>query len=115
MALSTYDIATEQGSTYGSVVTYEDDNGDPVNLTGYTASMQVRTYAGAAVPSLTLASSSGLTTGGAAGTIAISILASALSAVRAGGYVYDLEIQSPGGVVTKLLSGKFTIEQEVTR
>jgi hypothetical protein len=115
MALSTYDIATEQGSNYGSVVTYEDDNGNLVNLTGYTARMQVRTYAGAAVPALSLATSSGITMGGVAGTVTISIPATTLSAVRAGSYVYDLEIQSPSAVVTKLLSGKFTIEQEVTR
>lgn len=115
MALSTYDIATEQGSNYGSVVTYEDDSGALVNLTGFTARMQVRTYAGSPIPSLSLANSNGLTLGGAAGTVTIAIPAESLSAVRAGGYVYDLEIQSPGGVVTKLLSGKFTIEQEVTR
>ena len=104
MALSTYDIAAEQGSDYATTVTYTDDNGSPVNLAGYTCKMQVRTSAGAATPVLTFSNGNGMT-----------ITAAALATVPAGSYKYDLEIVSGAGAVTKLLGGDFDVAAEVTR
>jgi hypothetical protein len=45
MAATTYDILIEQGATYSQVVTYK-ESGVAVNLTGYTARMQVRSHVG---------------------------------------------------------------------
>jgi hypothetical protein len=45
MAATTYDILIEQGATYSQVITYK-ESGAAVNLTGYTARMQVRSHAG---------------------------------------------------------------------
>ena len=53
--------------------------------------------------------------GGAAGTIGISISAAAMARIPAGSYVYDLEIIESGGVVKKILSGKFEITGAVTK
>lgn len=114
MALSTYDISAEQGSDYATTVTYTDDSGDPVNLTGYTSRMQVRKFAGSASPVITLTNTSGMTITAATGVIAVSITAAALAAIPAGSYVYDLEIAS-GASVIKLLSGAFDVSAEVTR
>lgn len=115
MALSTYDILAEQGSNYLTTITYTDDDGDPVNLTGYTARMQVRKFASSPIPFLTLTSSSGLSITAGTGVIGMAITAAALSAVPAGSYKYDLEIVSGAGQVTKLLGGDFEIQAEVTR
>ena len=115
MALSTYDIACDQGSDFDTVITYRDDANVLVNLTGCTARMQVRQFASSAASQLSLTSTSGITLGGAAGTIQIQISSAALSAVPAGEYIYDIELVDTTQKVLKILSGPFTVNAEVTR
>ncbi|NBW68497.1 MAG: hypothetical protein EBR47_07405 [Betaproteobacteria bacterium] len=115
MAASTYDIAAEQGTNYAATLTYANSSGTAINITGYSARMQVRRSAGSSSAVLTLTNASGITLGGAAGTVAIAIPAAALAVVAAGNYVYDLELVSGAGVVTKLISGDFIVTGEVTR
>ena len=115
MALNTYNIAAEQGSTYAATVTYNDSAGAPVSLVGASASMNVRKFAGSPKSHLTLSVGNGLTLGGALGTVTISISAAALSAVPAGEYTYDLEVVLASGSTVKLIGGTFTVAAEVTR
>ena len=115
MAASTYNIAAEQGTDYAATLTYANSGGTAINITGYSARMQVRRSVGAPTSVLTLTNASGITLGGAAGTVAISIAAAAMATVPAGNYRYDLELVSGAGVVTKLISGDFTVTGEVTR
>ena len=42
MAAGLYDITIEQGATFQMNLTWKDSTGSPVNITGYTARMQVR-------------------------------------------------------------------------
>jgi hypothetical protein len=56
-----------------------------------------------------------MTLGGAAGTIALAITATDTTTLAAGQYVYDMEMVSSGGEVTRLLEGRATISAEVTR
>lgn len=126
MASALYDITAEQGSTYGQVMTCRDAAGTLIDLSGFTARMQVRDgYAGeAAILDLTT-ENGGIALGGVLGTITLAISASDLAAISlppaiaqtgrpSKPFVYDLEIVS-GAVVTKLLYGTFTITGEVTR
>lgn len=115
MALNTYNISAEQGTTYAATVTYNDSQGDPVSLVGASAAMNVRKFAGSPNSYLTLSVGNGLTLGGALGTVTISISAAALSAVPAGEYVYDLEVVLAGGSSVKLIGGTFTVAAEVTK
>lgn len=108
-----YNIAAYQGATFDLNMTYKVD-GTAVNLTGYTAALQVRETPNATATVLSLTNGSGITLGGTAGTIAILVPASTMGAADAGNYQYDLELNS-GGQVTRLLQGKFSIEAEVTR
>jgi hypothetical protein len=66
---------------------------------------------------LTLTSeNAGITLGDAAGTITLSATATVTAALTAPfSGVYDLELVSGGGVVTRLLEGSATISPEVTR
>lgn len=102
-----------QGSTFSRTLTYKLDD-TPVNLTGYTARLQIREYHYSDDFIASLTSSSGITLGGSAGTITVLIAASATTEFVPGDYVYDLEIVS-GGTVTRLVEGKFTVTPEVTR
>ena len=107
-----YNITAYQGATYKNTLTWT-LAGTAVNLTGYTAAMQVRENPNAtAVISIT--SGSGITLGGTAGTIAINISATTMGSAVPGFYAYDLELNS-GAEVTRLLQGNFQIQAEITR
>ena len=115
MSATTYDILIEQGATYSQVITYK-EAGVAVNLTGYTARMQVRATLESAstLVELTTANSR-ITLGGSAGTITLTISATDTAALTAGRGVYDLELVSGSGIVTQLLQGVATISRNVTR
>jgi hypothetical protein len=109
----TYNITCPQGATFDRTLTIT-NGGTAMNLTGYTAAMQVREAAGAATALISLTNGSGLTLGGTAGTIGITIAATATAGVASGSYSYDLELNS-GGTITRLLEGSFNVTGNVTR
>ena len=108
-----YNITAYQGATYNFDMVWSTDN-VPVNLTPYTAAMQVRENANAATPILSLTSGSGITLGGTAGSIAVNIPASTMGSAIAGNYVYDLELTN-GTEVIRLIQGSFAIQAEITK
>lgn len=110
----TLNLTLAQGSTWSVTLTYKDANGAAINLSGYSAAMQVRVSHAATSTVLSLTSGSGITLGGAAGTITISVTAIATAAIEAGTYVYDLELVT-GATVTRLIEGSLTVTPEVTR
>ena len=120
MAAGTYDFTIEQGATFSRVLTWRDDAGALVNLTGYTARMHLRTSITAVdPPALTLTdANSRIILGGAAGTITLALTATETAALGTPGaastFVYDLELVS-GATVTRLLEGTVTVDPEVTR
>lgn len=109
-----YNFTTGQGETFTRTVTWK-INTTAVDITGYTARMQVRKTHRSSTADVSLTHASGLTLGGAAGTIDITITAATTAALTAGQYVYDLELVSASGVVTRVLEGTFTLTAEVTR
>lgn len=117
MALgNTFNITINQGATFELTITWKDSAGTAINLTGYTARMQVRETYSSSSTVVSLTNGSGITLGGAAGTIAIVISATTTAALTAPfSGVYDLEIVSPAGVVTRLIQGTATVSAEVTR
>lgn len=116
MAAGALDITIEQGATWNLELTWK-IGGTAVNLTGYSARMQVRVDVddSETILSLTSSGGAGITLGGALGTITLSQTATQTAALATGEYVYDLELQSMGGTVTRLLQGQFAISAEVTR
>lgn len=123
MTAATLDIVIEQGTTFTKNITWTDDTGPPplpgapIDITGYTARMQLRTAVDAPDPPIIeLTDSNGrITLGGAAGTIDLLISDVDTAALTDEFGVYDLELESPGGVVTRLLEGNFELSLEVTR
>lgn len=111
-----YDMTADQGATFRQVITWKDAAGTPVNLTSYSARMQVRQRVESTTEVLDLSSSGNnpeIVLGGALGTITITVPDDDMD--FDGAYVYDLEVESAGGVVTRLLMGKFYCRPEVTR
>jgi len=109
-----YNFTIEQGATFNLLMTWKIDN-VPVNLTGYTARLQARIDVDETDTILSLTTGAGITLGGAAGTITLDQTATQTALLPKGEYVYDLELQSSGGIVTRLLQGELNISAEVTR
>lgn len=115
MPAATYNIVCDQGATFSRIITWKNTSGTPIDLTGYTAKMQVRTTPAAASAVLTLSTAAGsIVLGGALGTITLTGQASAMN-MDGYNYVYDLELTSSGGAVTRLVMGNFTVRAEVTQ
>lgn len=110
-----YDILADQGATFSRNIHWYDPDGTPKNITGYSARMQVRQRYVSTSTILSLVSPTDITLGGSAGTIVVTVSATAMADVSSGDYVYDLEMVSSNGVVTRLLQGSFTVRPEVTR
>jgi hypothetical protein len=109
-----YSFTIDQGATWTLNITYKDSTGTAINLTGYTAEMQVRRKFDSDTPVLTLSTSNGgITIVGATGTLNL-VATDEQAAIDAGLYVYDLEL-STGGVRTRLIQGTVTVSGEVTR
>jgi hypothetical protein len=109
-----YNVQCWQGADWDRTFTIS-QSGVPLNLTGYSAAMQVRESADADTYLLSLTNGTGITLGGTAGTITVAITSAQSSAIAAGSYSYDLEIVSNGGAVTRLLQGSFNVVGNVTR
>ena len=111
-----YNITCDQGATFKRTITWTNQARVPYNLTGYTARMQVRetTEASGILLELTTVNSR-ITLGGAAGTVNLVVAADITAALTPGLYVYDLELVSGGGEVTRLIEGNFNVRAEVTR
>jgi tRNA threonylcarbamoyladenosine modification (KEOPS) complex Pcc1 subunit len=78
--------------------------------------MQIRSEVDSSTAALSLTTENGrIALGGTAGTITLTVSATDTAAVTAGEYVYDIELVSGSGTVTRLLQGCFTVDAEVTR
>ena len=110
-----YNIVADQAATYELAITWLDPSGNPVNLTGYSARMQVRL--GYAEPNAVIdisSDTSNIVLGGTAGTIHITVPAVDMGFLKAPQtYVYDLRLQN-GPTVTRLIEGAFQVVPAVT-
>lgn len=113
---SVYNATIDQGANWYVTFTYQDSTGTPINLTGYTAAMQLRAPTDSTTASLSLSSpSNGIVITGATGVVAVSATAAQTGALIEGIYEYDLELTSGAGVVTRLVQGQITVSPQVTR
>lgn len=86
----------------------------PVDLSGFTARMAVKDKVGGTVLVTLTTENGGITLDTVNKKITLTISATDTAAFSWKTGVYDLEMVSPAGVVTALVSGKVTVTQEVT-
>ena len=109
-----YNIKCYQGTTFSLAPSWK-INGSYVDVTGYSAAMDVKYSPTSTTSITTLTSANGkITVGTTDGTFTLNLTAAQTRALAAGNYVYDLEITAPDGTVSRLLEGGFTVFQEVT-
>ena len=104
---SRYDVRLQRGDTLQETFTFTDDDGDNLDLAGYTFTSQVRRNAdGALIASFAI---------GVSGNAVTRTLNATTTASLDGTYVHDLQWVDPGGKVRTLLSGDLEIVDDVTR
>jgi len=116
MAAAQYDILIEQGATFSRTFVWKDSSEVAVDLTGYTARMQIRkTKSGSTVYITATTENDGITLGGDEGTVLVTIPAADTADLEILRGVYDVELIDSEGVVTRLVEGAVEVSREVTR
>lgn len=115
MIAGVYKIVCDQGSTFSRLLTIRNGQDELLDLTGYTARMQVRPEVDSNEVLVELTTENGrIALGGAAGTVLLHLPPEITATIPTDGF-YDLEIVTNGGAVYRLLRGKFLLDPEVTR
>src|SRR5665213_576951 len=101
MAAGIYPISIEQGATFYRKLQWTDSASVAINLTGYTAKMQLRSSPSDATVILELSTGDGLIVLTAnTGTIELTIPASTTTSLTVKSAVYSLVLTAPSGFVT---------------
>jgi len=111
-----YELNINQGSNLSLEIALKNADGTPLNLTGYTARMQLRaSYTAPDVIVELTTENSRIIIIPLTGVVRLLLDASTTAALVAKNYVYDLETVSPTGFVTRVLQGEAIVSPEVTR
>lgn len=114
MIAGDYNLIIDIGATLEFPITWK-SGGAVVNVTGYSARMQIREQMDSASPLISLISPGDITIGGVDGLITVKISAAATAAITADKGVFDLELIAPNGNVRRLLQGVVIFRKNVTR
>jgi hypothetical protein len=109
-----YSPNCRKGETFVRVLTWRDSGGALVDLTGYTAKLQIR-YPASKTVVITLTQASGLTLGGALGTITWTLSPTQTLTLPIGPNSYDLRMTSGSGVVLFLVYGNLVVQEAITQ
>jgi len=104
-------IVIDQGTTFSLDINLTNDDGSAKDLANYTVASQMRkSYEATTKTDFTTAKVD------ATGKVTISLTATQTSAIKAGRYVYDVEITGTSPVETlRVLEGLVTVTPEVTK
>lgn len=116
MAAGVYNFTIEQGATFTLRAVWKDGKGDPRDLAGYKPRMQFRVSVASPEVLLDASVDNGmLSIDPNAGAVYVTLDAATTAAFGWRRAVYDIELESPDGVVTRLLMGAVAVSREVTR
>ena len=106
-------LIVDQGADFETTVVLEDESSDPIDLTGYALTGQIRrTYKSSTATNFTLANQ-GMPTNG---VILLRLPGSVSAAMKSGRYVYDVYANnSVQNKTYKVLEGMLEIVPSVTR
>lgn len=108
----------DQGADWFATVFYKNPDGTPINMLGFSAALQIRSFPQDTTAVLTLTTDNGgITIDGMEGQVNIHATSEQTAVIDEGYYVYDLEVTDVlgGGTVTRLAQGQAEISAEVTR
>ena len=102
-------LVIDQGSDFSTTIDITDSDGNAIDLSTYTAAGKIKKH----YTSLTAVNYTISVT--ASGILTISLAANTSDNMEPGRYVYDVELSSNTGNVTRVLEGIVTITPSVTR
>lgn len=101
----------DQGTTYSVTITVTNDAGTARNLTGYSARSQLRkSFYTTSNTAFTVAINNP-----SEGEIDLTLTASQTANIKAGRYVYDVELVSNTSTVERIVEGIITVYPEATK
>ncbi len=118
MASNVYNFEMNQGSDYTFPLRLQDSTGTAIQLGGYSARMQVRRTAGACALVDELASTGDeprISIEAEEGRMTLRFPNSITEKYPVASLVYDVEIKSQSGEITRILQGTISVSAEVTR
>lgn len=112
-----YNISLQQGASFERKFVWKGANKRPINLTGWSAVLQVRVGPGQPILIELSTANGGIELGGIQGTIKVKLSATQTQALTFTSAVYDLKLIPPSGAGTldrRLMEGKVTLSPAVT-
>jgi hypothetical protein len=102
-------LVIEQGATFSADLNLTDDNGDALQLSGYTANSLMKKWYTSS-KSVTFGTSIDVNTG----IITLSLNANNTANLNPGRYVYDVDITDTSGTVSRVVEGIITVTPSVS-
>jgi hypothetical protein len=102
-------LVIDQGTTFTTSITFNDENGNTINFSTYSGSAQMRKHF---TSSNSTSFSVSLTSNG---VVTLSLTANQTGNLVAGRYVYDLEVTDASNQISRLIEGIVTVTPNVTR
>jgi len=109
-----YNITVYKGTTFTLSPVWK-IGGYVVNLTGYSAKMQVRAATDASVLVELSTANGKIVIDAGLGKLTLTLTAAQTAALTSGKYFYDLNLTAPDATVTKILEGVFLVNDSVTQ
>lgn len=102
-------LVVDQGTTFTTSITFNDEQGNTINFSTYTGAAQLRkhyTSSNSTPFTVTLTSN---------GVVTLTLTANQTGNLVAGRYVYDLEVTDGANQISRLIEGIVTVTPNVTR
>lgn len=115
MPAATKNLVFEQRAAFKLRLVWLDKNKKPINLTGYTAKMQVRTTAGGTLLLDANTTNGYIVLGTLNGVIDFNVPEAIITALTFTSAVYDLVLTPAAGGPIRFIEGKVTVSPGVTQ
>ena len=100
------DLVIDQGSTFNTTINLLDNNGDALDLTGYTGISHIKkTYTSTTNTAFSVSISNG--------SVTLALTASQSAKLIAGRYVYDVKLSDISNNVSRIAEGIVTVTPSV--
>lgn len=107
----TYNLYVDQGSTFTVSINLTESDNSAKNLTSHSARSQLRR----SYYSVSNTQFSANISDAANGVITLSLTDGQTANLKAGRYVYDVELISPANIVTRIIEGIVVVSPEATK
>jgi hypothetical protein len=103
-------IVIDQGTSFATTIDVTDEEGNIVDLTGFTGAAQMRKhYTSSTYYAFTVSISADL------GEVTLAMTANVTNNIAPGRYMYDCELNNGSGTISRLVEGIVTVTPGVTR